>query len=344
MKIIIWDLPEREIAYLKRNCEKEFADGRIRIMTPEYAAELYKELNQKEQCVKGEPCTKEEQYAKEEQHAKEEQCAKGREQKQIPQAGNIVLISGNRAILADGVKAGMVTVAYQPPENSSLSEGVSEEQQVLPEKVWEADREEEQGYAQADILVEGFEEVDYDFLEQIYQRHHGIPWTILETERLIVRELALSDIDALFELYSYEGMTDYMEGLYSYEEEYEYQKAYISNMYRFFGYGMWLVFEKETGKLVGRAGIEHREELDGEPEHGYAIGTPWQGKGYATEVCRAILTYAWEELGFDEICSLVLPENEVSVHLLEKLGFSEAGEVVLDEMVYKKYVICDNYM
>lgn len=343
MKIIIWELPEREIAYLKRNCEKEFADGRIRVMTPEYAAELYQELNQEAQCTKGEHCTKEEQYAKEEHRAKEEQCAKGREQKQIRQAGDIVLISGNNDILADGVKACMVTVAYQPPQDNSFPEGVSEEN-VLSEKVWKTDREEGQGYAQADIFIEGFEEVDYDFLEKIYQRHHDIPWTILETERLIVRELALSDMDALFELYSYEGMTDYMEGLYPYEEEYEYQKAYISNMYRFFGYGMWLVWEKESGKLVGRAGIEHREELEGEPELGYAIGTPWQGKGYATEVCQAILTYAKEELGFEEICSLVLPENKASVHLLEKLGFSEVGEVVLDKLVYKKYVTHDNYM
>lgn len=331
MKIIIWELPEREIAYLKRNCEKEFADGRIRVMTPECAAELYQELNQEAKCVKEEP------------HANGEQSAQDREQKQIRQAGDIVLISGNNDILADGVKAGMVTVAYQPPQDNSFPEGVSEEN-VLPEKVWKTDREEGQGYSQADILIEGFEEVDYDFLEKIYQRHHGIPWTILETERLIVRELVLSDMDALFELYSYEGMTDYMERLYPYEEEYEYQKAYISNMYRFFGYGMWLVWEKESGKLVGRAGIEHREELEGEPELGYAIGTPWQGKGYATEVCRAILAYAWEELGFDEICSLVLPENKASVHLLEKLGFSEEEEVVLDETVYKKYVICDNCM
>lgn len=325
MKIIIWELPEREIAYLKRNCEKEFADGRIRVMTPEYAAELYQELNQEAQCVKEEP------------HANGEQSAQDREQKQIRQAGDIVLISGNNDILADGVKAGMVTVAYQPPQDNSFPEGVSEEK-VLSEKVWKTDREEGQGYAQADIFIEGFEEVDFDFLEKIYQRHHGIPWTILETERLIVRELELSDMDALFELYSYEGMTDYMEGLYSYEEEYEYQKAYIENMYRFFGYGMWLVWEKESGKLVGRAGIEHREELEGEPELGYAIGTPWQGKGYATEVCRAILAYAKEELGFEELCSVVLPENKASVHLLEKLGFSEERDLVLEGVTYKKYM------
>ena len=44
-----------------------------------------------------------------------------------------------------------------------------------------------------------------------------------------------------------------------YEEEKEFQRAYIENMYRYFGYGLWLVFSKETGELIGRAGLEHRE-------------------------------------------------------------------------------------
>lgn len=116
-------------------------------------------------------------------------------------------------------------------------------------------------FLHADMVVEGFEEVDMTFLQRVYERHFNIPWTILETERCIVRELELSDLDDLFFMYAEPGMTDYMEGLYEYEEELEYQKAYIENMYRFYGYGMWLVFEKKTGTLIGRAGVEHREEL-----------------------------------------------------------------------------------
>lgn len=279
MKIIIWELPEKEIAYLKKNCAAQFETGEICIIGPENANEIYAELNSGK----------------------------------LP-AQEVLIVSGSSDILAESVKAGMITIAYLPPAGAA-----------------------EPSLPQVDIIVEGFEEVDYDFFEKIYQRHHNIPWTILETDRLVVRELALSDMNALFELYSYEGMTDYMEGLYPYEEEYEYQKAYIANMYRFFGYGMWLVFEKESGKLVGRAGVEHREELEGELELGYAIGTPWQGKGYATEVCAGIMQYVREELGFEEICSLVQPENAVSVHLLEKWGFVSERELILDGINYRKY-------
>ena len=290
MKIIIWDLPEKEIAYLKKNCDKQFLTGEICVMAPESANGIYAELNSG---------------------------------KILPQ--EVLIVSKNKDILTESSNAGMITIAYLPPVDTADAEMI---------EMCEA---ETLAFPQVDIIVEGFEEVDYDFFEKIYQRHHNLPWTILETERLVVRELALPDMDALFELYSCEGMTDYMEGLYPYEEEYEYQKAYIANMYRFFGYGMWLVFEKGTGKLVGRAGVEHREELDGELELGYAIGTPWQGRGYATEVCEGIMQYVRDELGFEEICSLVEPENKASVHLLEKWGFAEEKELTLDGIKYKKY-------
>ncbi len=65
----------------------------------------------------------------------------------------------------------------------------------------------------------------------------------------------------------------------SYEEEREYQQAYIEQMYRFYGYGMWIVCDRNTGELIGRAGVEHREELGGELELGYA--SVCRGRGRA---------------------------------------------------------------
>ena len=52
-----------------------------------------------------------------------------------------------------------------------------------------------------------------------------------ETDRCLIRELSLSDLPALYELYDKPGMTDFVEPLYDYETELEYQKAYIENMY-----------------------------------------------------------------------------------------------------------------
>ena len=190
-----------------------------------------------------------------------------------------------------------------------------------------------------DMVVEGFEEVDMTFLQRVYERHFNIPWTILETERCIVRELELSDLDDLFSMYAEPGMTDYMEGLYEYEEELEYQKAYIENMYRFYGYGMWLVFEKKTGTLIGRAGVEHREELSGDMELGYAIRTSFQHHGYAYEVCQAIMQYAGEELQVHLLHCLIQKENALSEKRAIKLGFSYCGDREIDGVLMSDYQI-----
>ena len=274
MNVILVDLPEKQIAYIKENCkrlwemESIYADDRIE-------PTKYKNFTQ--------------------------------EQKK-----ESIMISQNPMMLAMALQNEMATIAYQNPNDT--------DKPAFPE---------------VDMIVEGFEEVDERFLERVYKRHHHLPWTILETKRLLVRELELSDLDALFEMYAYEGMTEYMEDLYSYEEEYKYQKAYIEYMYRFYGYGMWLVFDKETKKLIGRAGLEHREELNGEVELGYAIAKPYWGRGYATEVCKAILSYAREELGFETIFSLIEPENLKSIHLAQKLGFQFLEERKIKQKNYK---------
>ena len=301
MNILLYDLPEKEVAYIKANCNSNVENGEV---------VLYEWRDTGMNSV-------------------QEEGKRFAEKKKLTD----IVISGNPTILKQAVDAGITAIAYQNREAGVKKDDV----QIEESGAYVIEKE---TLPQVDIIVEGFEEVDFDFLERIWQRHHHIPWTIFETERLLVRELTLDDMDGLFELYSYEGMTDYMEGLYPYEEEYAYQKAYIESMYGFFGYGMWLVFEKESGKLIGRAGVEHREALDGELELGYAIGTPWQGRGFATEVCQGILKYVQEELYFDEIVSLVEPANKASVHLLEKLGFYLEMELDLDNIHYKKYKKC----
>ncbi len=193
-----------------------------------------------------------------------------------------------------------------------------------------------QSLFEADVLIESFEVVDLEYLERIRRRHHGIPWVIAETKRCILREICMEDMQALFDLYAEPGMTDYIEPLYPWEQELEYEKAYIDNMYRLYEYGMWVVIEKDTGKLIGRAGLEHREypkeerleetDKDMELEMGYAIGTAYQRKGYATEVCQAIIAYAKKNLEYSRINCLIEKENTASIRFIESIGFTFVGE------------------
>lgn len=196
-----------------------------------------------------------------------------------------------------------------------------------------------QDLSQTEVLVEGFDEVDFFFLERIYQRKHGIPWTVIETDRCFLREMTMEDLDALYQLYEEPEITRYMEGLYEdREKEEEYTRAYINNMYRFYGYGMWLVIEKETGKIIGRAGLNN-VDIHGEPalEMGYMIGKPYQNQGYATEVCEGILQFAAEATEFKMINCLIQKENVKSVHLIEKLDFTWEEELEIQEKTMQRY-------
>lgn len=168
--------------------------------------------------------------------------------------------------------------------------------------------------------VESLAELDIEYLERVRRRYNHIPWDIGETDRCLIRELSLADLPALYELYDKPGMTDFVEPLYDYETELEYQKAYIENMYDFYEYGMWLVFSKETGKLIGRAGLEHNEM-------GYMIAPGFQNLGYATEVCRFIVDYARKNTDFEELYCRIDEKNVASVRLAKRLGFVRNGQI-----------------
>lgn len=250
------------------------------------------------------------------------QGAVGKEQikQEIENAGygveESLLIAAVDTTLKSGREAGLPTIAFANPMLSG------------------------QSYEAADIIAEGFEEVDFYFLERIYQRKHGIPWRVIETERTYLREMTVEDVDVLYEIYAQEGITDYVEPLYeNREEEIAYTKAYIRHMYTYYGYGMWLICDRRNDTVIGRAGLNHQEiEGEIELEMGYLIRREYQRQGYALEVCLAILDYARKGLDFKRVNCLVEEENQISEHLLGKLGFSKKPDVDVYGKYMKRYV------
>ena len=181
------------------------------------------------------------------------------------------------------------------------------------------------------------EEVPFDSYVKAWQRARGLPWDILETRRLRVRETTEDDLDALYAIYAMPDMTRYMEGLFpEKEDEARYLRDYIRNVYGLLGFGVWTVIEKESGDIVGRCGFSVREGFE-LVELGFLIGTRWQGQGYAKEVCRAVLRFGRDELGLDRVQALVKEGNTVSYHLLETLGFQREAVVEAEEDIYGKY-------
>jgi RimJ/RimL family protein N-acetyltransferase len=180
---------------------------------------------------------------------------------------------------------------------------------------------EEASFPNAKFGLEKPEEVPITFLENCYRRYAGIPWNITETPRCIIRETTEEDVDTFYQIYQDPTIAERMESLYpKVEEEKAYVRDYIDKIYAYFGFGVWTVLHKETGEIIGRAGLSYREGIE-DPELGFVIAAPWQRQGYGEEVCRAILSYGWEELGFEKIVAFVEPLNAPSLRLCCKLGF-----------------------
>lgn len=179
--------------------------------------------------------------------------------------------------------------------------------------------------------------LEYRSYEEAFKRLAGLPWNILETDRLKVRESTVKDVDAFYRIYSEPSITYYMEDLYPKREEEEaYMKAYIDQIYGFYGYGLWTVLLKDTGEVIGRAGLSIREGYE-LPELGFVIDTEHQNMGYGFEVCAAILVYAKEELSFEWVQALVNEKNVASLGLLGRLGFEFQNNVVVSDCDYKLY-------
>lgn len=194
-----------------------------------------------------------------------------------------------------------------------------------------------ESFSMISYIIEGFEELDYEYLSYIYNRCSGSPQTILETERCVLREITIDDVDSLYELYANPLVTKYIEPLYKdREREIAYTKDYIKNIYGFYGYGLWIVSLKESGIIIGRAGLEQREGMDG-LELGFVFGVPFQKQGYAYEVCKAIITYSEQKLEQLQLYALIKSENMSSIHLCKKLGFRYECVVNLNNEIFQKY-------
>ncbi|WP_342433513.1 GNAT family N-acetyltransferase [Neobacillus sp. FSL H8-0543] len=90
----------------------------------------------------------------------------------------------------------------------------------------------------------------------------------------------------------------------------------------------WGIFEKNTEKFMGTVGF-HYLRKNGEfiAEAGFDLSKEYQGKGYMSEAMKEVITFGFSQMKLDMIDATVEPANERSIHLLKKLGFTQAPEL-----------------
>ena len=176
-----------------------------------------------------------------------------------------------------------------------------------------------------DLIVESFEEVETDFLIKLWCHKNGLPCLIVDTERTVIRELGEKDVDEVIKISRQEHIISFVEdGRVSETEQREKLLAYIENIYRFYDYGIWGIFEKKTDILIGVISLDLLKTTETpEYEVGFFIRREKLGLGFGKEALDAVAYYAKNKLEALRLVAVTDKENIEAVKLLEKCGFKE---------------------
>ncbi len=143
---------------------------------------------------------------------------------------------------------------------------------------------------------------------------------ILETERLLLREMTQADYPVLAAVLQDEQTMVAYEGAFSDAEVQEWLDKQLTR-YREDGIGLWMVVDKASGASIGLAGITW-QTVEGErvPEIGYLFNRAFWHRGYAAEAARGCKRYAFETLEFPEIYSIIRDTNLASINVAIRNG------------------------
>ena len=167
----------------------------------------------------------------------------------------------------------------------------------------------------------------------------------IETPRLILRPFTLEDVRPSFEMEQDPDISKYTQdgGVKTLEQVERLISGVINGDYQRFGFGRFAVEFRETGEFIGFCGLKYLFD-DHEVDLGYRIRKDMWGKGLASEACRASLEYGFTELNIPEIVAYILPDNKLSIRVIEKLNF-QFKEKVMEEgdWVNKYQLTSDQY-
>lgn len=150
--------------------------------------------------------------------------------------------------------------------------------------------------------------------------------SVLETNRLILREYSFDDSKELFAILSDSRTMSFWPAPSSRFQAEEWLQRNLTR-YREWGFGRWGIVLKETNRLIGDCGIVIAE-IDGQLEHdlGYILHHPYWQQGLAYEAAQACKDYAFRELKMTRLCANMPYNHEGSRKIAEKIGMMKERE------------------
>lgn len=166
---------------------------------------------------------------------------------------------------------------------------------------------------------------------------------ILETERLILREMNDGDFDALCRIMMDDATMYAYEGAYTEEEVRGWLQRQLDR-YSNLGFGLWAVVLKETGEMIGQCGLTMQPWKDEQVlEVGYLFNKAFWHHGYAAEAAIGCRKYAFDVLNAPEVCSIIRDTNTASQNVARRNGMTVRDEWVKHfrgtDMRHYRYVV-----
>ena len=146
--------------------------------------------------------------------------------------------------------------------------------------------------------------------------------TVIETDRLLIQTWGPDDWQPFRRIAADPEVMRYISTGVPWPDERirQFVAGQIEN-FNHYGFCLWKLVEKETGRLIGQCGLQHLGAT-GEVEIGWWLARDCWGKGLATEAARAVLRYGFATVGLRRIIAIVQSANHASMNVVEKLGMT----------------------
>lgn len=166
---------------------------------------------------------------------------------------------------------------------------------------------------------------------------------ILETERLLMRPLKLSDAETFFEMNNNPNVNAYLRNPIQTKTESEQYIQKIIQEYQKNGIARFAVILKKTNTLIGFSGLKYRDKIENNHSNFYDLGYRFAEKhwhnGFATEAAAAWLEYGFKTMKLSTIHACAVSNNIGSNKVLQKVGFQFVNQYCVNNSIHNWYTI-----
>jgi ribosomal-protein-alanine N-acetyltransferase len=165
----------------------------------------------------------------------------------------------------------------------------------------------------------------------------------IETTRLLFQPLKIEHIDFIFRHFSDSAVTRYLfdePPVKNYAQAEEIVQFYLESAGK--SYNRWVIVKKSSNQPIGTCGYHKWDKRYYRAEIGYDLGKDFWGQGYMTEALSAVISTGFDKMRLNRIDALVYVKNKPSIHLLQKLGFTQEG--LLRDYFYLENNFYDHYI